>query len=58
MTDRPKKPSRPAGSGPARREDRLAAALKANLARRKAQARERERAEAPAVAQKTETRQR
>lgn len=52
MADQPKKPSRPGGSGPARREDRLAAALKANLARRKAQARER--AEAPAAAEKPE----
>jgi len=52
MADRPKKPSRSAGSGPARRQDRLAAALKANLARRKAQARER--AEAPAAAEKPE----
>lgn len=52
MADQPKKPSRPAGSGPARREDRLAAALKANLGRRKAQARER--AEAPPAAEKPE----
>ncbi len=42
MTDKPRTPSDPgkAGPGPAKaREDRLKAALKANMARRKAQAR-------------------
>jgi hypothetical protein len=43
MADRPKEESQPARDAPARRSDRLAAALKANLARRKAQARERAR---------------
>jgi hypothetical protein len=41
MSDQPKEQSRPARDEPGRREDRLAAALKANLARRKAQARQR-----------------
>jgi hypothetical protein len=41
MTDQRKSPpSQPAASG--RRQERLAAALRANLARRKAQARERD----------------
>jgi hypothetical protein len=46
MADQPKGPkgqSRATHDVPARRDDRLAAALKANLARRKAQARQRAR---------------
>jgi hypothetical protein len=41
MADQPKERSRPPRGAAARRGDRLAAALKANLARRKAQARQR-----------------
>jgi hypothetical protein len=44
MADRPKGQFRPARDKAARRRDRLAAALKTNLARRKAQARQRARA--------------
>ncbi len=43
MPDQPKEPPRPGRDKPARRVDRLAVALKANLARRKAQARQRAR---------------
>lgn len=43
MPDQPKEQPRPTRSEPIRREDRLAAALKANLARRKAQVRQRAR---------------
>jgi hypothetical protein len=43
MADQPKEESQPPRDGPPRRSDRLAAALKANLARRKAQARQRAR---------------
>jgi hypothetical protein len=43
MPDQPKEHSRPTRDEPIRREDRLAAALKANLARRKAQVRQRAR---------------
>jgi hypothetical protein len=43
MSDQPKKQPRLGRDEPARREERLAAALKANLARRKAQARQRAR---------------
>ncbi len=43
MPDQPKEQPRPGRNEPAGRDDRLAAALKANLARRKAQARQRAR---------------
>jgi len=43
MPDQPKKQPRLGRDEPARRKERLAAALKANLARRKAQARQRAR---------------
>lgn len=52
MPEQPKEPSGPKDQGPIRREDRLAAALRANLARRKAQARQR--AATPAAPEKPE----